>query len=169
MLRILDKSEHVLTLQNGSVDFWFSHIYMLFSYPLLMAWLGIVIINRFGIGWSFLFFPLAIGGFWLLLQWTWESNEVKTCSFSKALDKVTFKFKGLRPRTIDLPLSEIKGVEVRRRIGVAYGVALECHQLGLLMRSGKTVLLSEEYPTFQRIRLEEIANHIRDFLRINNR
>ncbi|MBD2563005.1 MULTISPECIES: hypothetical protein [Nostoc] len=53
---------------------------------------------------------------------------MKDCSFNKALGRVTIKFQGLQTKIKDLPLQDIRAVEVRKTTGFAYGAVIENYQ-----------------------------------------
>ena len=76
-MRILEKSEDVLKIQNPARDFWFDSIFTLVSGPFLMVTSAIS-----GGWWFVLFFVIALG-WWLALDLTWLSDEVNICSFNK--------------------------------------------------------------------------------------
>ncbi|MBW4569804.1 MAG: hypothetical protein KME31_17785 [Tolypothrix carrinoi HA7290-LM1] len=163
-MRILEQTNHVLTLYESARDFWFGTIYLLFSSPLLMV-LSCVIVSSGG-WWGFLLLLLTAGVFYLALQNVWKSNVVKHCSFNKALGRVTIKFHGLQTKIKDLPLQEIRAVEVRKRTGFAYGTVFENYELWLVTRYDKDILLSEQY--YRNTLLKPIADQVREFLSLSS-
>lgn len=158
-MRILEKSEDVLTLQNPARDFWFGNIFMLISAPFVM------VISVISGGWYFvLFFVIALG-WWLALALIWSSNEVNICSFNKTLGNVTIRYHGLKPRLQQIdttfPLEDVQTVEVKKTTGYIYGTAVERYQLWLVTRRFRRIALSEEY--HNGASLETIANQVREF------
>ncbi|MFS0517355.1 hypothetical protein ACEYW6_21930 [Nostoc sp. UIC 10607] len=71
---------------------------------------------------------LTAFGFYIALQEVWKLHVVKDCSFNKALGRVTIKFHGLQTKIKDLPLQDIRAVEVRKTTGFAYGAVIENYQ-----------------------------------------
>ncbi|MBW4430062.1 MAG: hypothetical protein KME50_38420 [Nostoc desertorum CM1-VF14] len=160
-MKILEQTEDVLTLQNPARDFWFGMIFLLFGSPPAIVLFAMNAMS--GGWWGFLYLLVVTGGFCLALQQIWASDVVKVCSFNKALSKVTVKYHGLQTKIKDFPLQDVRRVEVRHRIGFAYGCAFEGHQLWLVTRNfNRNISLSEEGNN--KASLEALANRVREFL-----
>ncbi|MBD2606716.1 hypothetical protein H6G81_19800 [Scytonema hofmannii FACHB-248] len=162
-MRILEQTNNVLTLHQSSRNFWFETICVLFSSLFFMVFSCVIV--SCGGWWGFLLLLLTAGVFYLALQNVWKSNVVKDCSFNKTLGRVTIKFHGLQTKIKDLPLQEIRAVEVRKRTGFAYGSVFENYELWLVTRYAKDILLSQQY--YRNTLLEPLADQVREFLSLS--
>ncbi|PSN14206.1 hypothetical protein C7293_12735 [filamentous cyanobacterium CCT1] len=163
-MRILEQTEVVLTLQNLAIVFWLDNIF-----PLLSL-LFVIIVFAVNGEWRLLLFFGVAGLFWLISQQIWTSDQVKKCSFDKALDRVVIEFYGLQPKTKVLRLQEIRGAEVRKRTGFYYG-AIEVSQIWLVTNHSKAIPLSgEHYSRCENVSvsLEAIADQVQEFLSLNS-
>lgn len=163
-MKILEKYENVLTLQNPAKDFWFGNIMV------LVSGLIITIVLAISGRWGFvLFFVIAVG-WWLVLSQTWASDIVNVCSFNKTLGSVSIKYHGLQSElqqiNISFPLEDVQTVEVKKTTGYIYGTAVESYQLWLVTRRFRRIALSEEYNNGAS--LETIANQVREVLSISS-
>lgn len=163
-MRILEKSEDVLTLQNPAKDFWFGNIII------LVSGLIITIVLAMSGEWGFvLFFVIAVG-WWLVLNQTWASDIVNVCSFNKTLGSVSIRHHGLQSElqqpNISFPLEDVQKVEVKKTTGYIYGIAVETYQLWLVTKRFHRIALSEEYN--DGASLETIANQVREVLSLSS-
>jgi hypothetical protein len=161
-MRILEKSEDVLTLQASAIGVWFNRIFFLFYGPLFMFF--VLLLLWFG---KFLVFFLTALMFWLGVEYLWSGGGVvKKCSLNKAFDKVTIEFHGLQAKIRELRFQEILGVEVVTRAASVHGAIIVDYEIWLSTRYGETICLSERHGN--KAYLESITGQVREFLSLNS-
>lgn len=157
-MRIIEKTDCVLTIREPARDFWFGTIYLFFAGPFFMA-----LIVRSSQCWGFLLLLVVAVFFCLSLKQIWMSEIVKDCSFNKTSDRVVIRFHGLKTKVRDFPLREIKTIKVAERVGFYYKI-IETYQLLLVRKYAEPIPLSEEYYKPKEKELKAIATQIQDFL-----
>jgi hypothetical protein len=163
-MRILEQTNDILTIQNPGREFWLSNIFMLFGGTPVLVIVALIMSNTW---WSFPYFFIAAGGFYLALKQIWASDVVKVCSFNKAVSRVTVKCHGLQAKVKDFPLQDVQTIEVRKSSSYAFGVVLENYQLYLISRNFGDILLSEENGI--KAIIEASANRVQEFLSLRDR
>jgi hypothetical protein len=156
-MKIIEKTNDVLTLRDLAIDHWLGMAFLFFGGPPL-----IVMFAMLG-GWWHLGIPLFFWCFGLSLQQIWASDVVKECSFNKAIGKGTIKFHGLKTKIKEFSLQGAQ-VEVRETTAIVYGTVSVHSHLWLITQIYGDVPLSAEGSIVRPDKAKAIAEQVQEFL-----
>jgi hypothetical protein len=155
-MRIVEQTEGVLILRSSAKYFWFETIFLL-SGSLACILSILFVVPYFLDGWvRLLILFLLLFVFCMGLQQAWSSDDLKSCSFDKVLNRISIDYHGLKHTTANFSLEEMQALDVRETAQAHYGVIHKWSQLWLVTRSERFLLSDTQ--------AEEIADRVREFL-----